>query len=470
MPMFPPAVQAAPLQSQDQKAIPQQSVGTKRASRIHITGASGSGVSTLGTNLASALSVPVFDVDNYYWIPTNPPYTTKRPIPERISLLRPSLAHAQEENGGWVLSGSIGTWGEEFMEDIEHVIFVDTTTEVRMKRLREREFMNHGERIQEGGDMYEESIKFLAWAEAYEDPGLEEGRSTSYEVVGGPGGVSGNGGGLESVEKGLRKGKGKERESTTVHWIIHQIDFTPIASVTVAIPKSSFTARNTADSSLAYRECVCTVTSESTAPTVCDVVRKVGFTSICRDTITIAETQVAGSDAAYTLFTGTVEYVGLAAICRVAIAVREACVAGVLTDASYTDIVCVGNWSTHVSASTAVERLAFHYSDAIYSLSQGTRRNFTYVTVTVDATSAGSVMVEAGKVTVVGSQTAILVEVAVNVDAGSVTVDAGNVIVEAGKVTVETGVVGKSDGEVAGLVELVEVVEIFVARHEQALE
>ncbi|RDW57695.1 hypothetical protein BP5796_12496 [Coleophoma crateriformis] len=177
MPILPPAVQAAPLQSQDPKSMLQQSVGTKRASRIHITGASGSGVSTLGTNLASALSFPVFDVDTYYWLPTNPPYTTKRPIHERISLLRPCLEHAQEENGGWVLSGSIGSWGEEIMEDVEHVIFVDSTTEVRMKRLREREFMRHGERIQEGGDMYEESMKFLEWAEAYEDPGLEEGRS-----------------------------------------------------------------------------------------------------------------------------------------------------------------------------------------------------------------------------------------------------------------------------------------------------
>ncbi|KAH8648216.1 hypothetical protein BGZ60DRAFT_423362 [Tricladium varicosporioides] len=173
----PPAAQTAPLQSQNPKPTQQQLAGNKRASRIHITGASGSGVSTLGTNLASALSLPVFDVDAYYWLPTDPPFTIKRPIHERISLLRPNLRRAQEENGGWVLSGSMGSWGEEIMEDVEHVIFVDTTTDVRMKRLREREFMRHGERIQEGGDMHEESVKFLAWAEAYEDPGLEEGRS-----------------------------------------------------------------------------------------------------------------------------------------------------------------------------------------------------------------------------------------------------------------------------------------------------
>ena len=177
MPTSPPAVQAAPLQSQTTKPTQQQLVGNKTASRIHILGASGSGVSTLGTKLASALSFPVFDVDAYYWLPTDIPFTTKRPIPELISLLRTTLGHAQEESGGWVLSGSMVPWGDEIMEYVEHVIFVDTPTDVRMKRLREREFKRHGERIQEGGDMHEESVKFMAWAESYEDPGLEEGRS-----------------------------------------------------------------------------------------------------------------------------------------------------------------------------------------------------------------------------------------------------------------------------------------------------
>ncbi|KAL3417475.1 hypothetical protein PVAG01_11475 [Phlyctema vagabunda] len=170
-------VQAVQLQSQNPNPVQQYLLENEGVSRIHITGASGSGVSTLGTNLASALSVPVIDVDNYYWFPTDPPFTTKRQIHERISLLKPILMQGQEENGGWILSGSMGTWGGELMEDVEHVIFVDTTNDVRMKRLKQREFKRYGERILEGGDMYEESIKFLEWAAAYEDPGLEEGRS-----------------------------------------------------------------------------------------------------------------------------------------------------------------------------------------------------------------------------------------------------------------------------------------------------
>jgi len=117
--MTPPSLQTHPSEIQQQERKP---------SRIHILGASGSGVSTLGTNLSSTLSIPVFDVDDYFWMPTNPPFTTKRPIPDRIALIKPLLARAQEKYGGWVLAGSMGTWGGELMEDVEHVIFVDTPT------------------------------------------------------------------------------------------------------------------------------------------------------------------------------------------------------------------------------------------------------------------------------------------------------------------------------------------------------
>jgi len=76
-----------------------------------------------------------------------------------------------------VLSGSTGTWGDELMDDVDSVIFVITPTDVRMKRLGDRESMRHGERIKEGGDMHVESVKFLTWAEGYDDPVLDMSRS-----------------------------------------------------------------------------------------------------------------------------------------------------------------------------------------------------------------------------------------------------------------------------------------------------
>jgi adenylate kinase family enzyme len=45
-----------------------------KSRRIHIMGASGAGVTSLGRALADALAVPHHDTDDYFWQPTIPPY------------------------------------------------------------------------------------------------------------------------------------------------------------------------------------------------------------------------------------------------------------------------------------------------------------------------------------------------------------------------------------------------------------
>ena len=75
--------------------------------RVHIVGASGSGTTTLGLALASRLEIPHFDIDDYYWIPTDPPYREPRPSEERLPLLEPRL----RASDAWVLSGSLVGWG-----------------------------------------------------------------------------------------------------------------------------------------------------------------------------------------------------------------------------------------------------------------------------------------------------------------------------------------------------------------------
>ncbi|HIP76906.1 MAG TPA: adenylate kinase, partial [Kiloniellaceae bacterium] len=55
--------------------------------RLHITGASGSGTSTLGRALSEHLGIAQFDTDDFYWQPSDPPYTVKRSAEERLRLL-----------------------------------------------------------------------------------------------------------------------------------------------------------------------------------------------------------------------------------------------------------------------------------------------------------------------------------------------------------------------------------------------
>jgi hypothetical protein len=56
-----------------------------------LIGASGSGTIALGTALAARLSVPHWDADTFFWLPTDPPFTITRPRTERLALLQQEL-------------------------------------------------------------------------------------------------------------------------------------------------------------------------------------------------------------------------------------------------------------------------------------------------------------------------------------------------------------------------------------------
>ena len=50
------------------------------------------------------------------------------------------------------------------------IVFVDTPTLIRMKRLKDREIDRYGDRIRPGGDMFETHSAFHLWASQYDDP------------------------------------------------------------------------------------------------------------------------------------------------------------------------------------------------------------------------------------------------------------------------------------------------------------
>jgi adenylate kinase family enzyme len=133
--------------------------------RVHILGASGSGTTTLGRALAARLQSPHFDTDDYLWLPTDPPFTQQQERTACQHLLMDSLtAHA-----AWVLSGSLCGWGDVAIPLFELVVFLWLPPEIRMERLRQREYERYGARIMPDGDIYESSQAFLAWAAAYDD-------------------------------------------------------------------------------------------------------------------------------------------------------------------------------------------------------------------------------------------------------------------------------------------------------------
>lgn len=137
--------------------------------RIHILGAAGSGTSTLGRLLESEYQFKQLDTDDYYWLPTNPPFITPRERTERINLLRNDIL----QNERCVISGSLCGWGDVFIPLFDLVIRVVTPTDIRIQRIEQRELKHFGERILPGGDMYEEHQKFIVWASQYDTGSID---------------------------------------------------------------------------------------------------------------------------------------------------------------------------------------------------------------------------------------------------------------------------------------------------------
>ena len=130
--------------------------------RILITGASGSGATTLGRALSVRLGSSFLDADDYYWIPTDPPYEVKRDPDTRLQLILADLRNASSA----VVSGCVRNWGGELEDSFSLIVFLILDAEIRVARLREREMSKLG-RVDE---------MFLEWAAQY-DTGRMSGRS-----------------------------------------------------------------------------------------------------------------------------------------------------------------------------------------------------------------------------------------------------------------------------------------------------
>lgn len=134
---------------------------------IHVLGAPGAGVTTLGKALAARLGFSHFDTDDYYWFTDDPlPYKRKRNPDHRRRLLGEDLA----ASGAWVLSGSLCGWGDVFIPRFDAAVYLWLPAGLRAERIREREIRRYGAgRLASGGDLHLVFEKFVAWALAYDE-------------------------------------------------------------------------------------------------------------------------------------------------------------------------------------------------------------------------------------------------------------------------------------------------------------
>lgn len=146
---------------------------------LHILGAPGSGVTTLGLALAERLKLKHFDTDDYHWFTDDALTYRRRRNPEhRRQLMTKDL----DAHKGWVLTGALCGWGDVFIPRFDAVVYCWLPAEIRLARIRERELARYGaERLAPGGELHTVFEKFCTWAAAY-DADSENIRSRSREL------------------------------------------------------------------------------------------------------------------------------------------------------------------------------------------------------------------------------------------------------------------------------------------------
>lgn len=136
---------------------------------IHIFGASGSGTTTLGKKISEELGYSFMDTDDYFWMPTEPNFTLKRPPKERIERMKKDIDKSEKV----VISGSLTDWGDVLIPYFTLAIRIEMDQNIRIERLEKREKERYGSRIEPGGDMHQQHIDLVEWAKSYDSGGMD---------------------------------------------------------------------------------------------------------------------------------------------------------------------------------------------------------------------------------------------------------------------------------------------------------
>lgn len=135
--------------------------------RILITGAAGSGTTTLGRALAVKVGASFIEADDHFWVASEPPYQTKQPPAERLR----SILDALDRSPFAVVAGSVVDWGFDLENCFSHIVFLAVPTEVRLARLRQREMIRFGK----------VNDAFLAWASQYDEGATPDRSRAAHE-------------------------------------------------------------------------------------------------------------------------------------------------------------------------------------------------------------------------------------------------------------------------------------------------
>lgn len=129
---------------------------------ILVFGANGCGKTTLGRELAKAINFRHMDVEDYYFEKSDVLYQNPRAKEDVIKLMLADMS----KYGSFVLSAVTGDYGKEIISMYRLAVFLFAPIELRMDRIRKRAVDQHGDAALPNGELYENTEKFIEFAQA----------------------------------------------------------------------------------------------------------------------------------------------------------------------------------------------------------------------------------------------------------------------------------------------------------------
>lgn len=159
-------------------------------------GANGSGKTALGRELARILNFKHMDIEDYHFIKSEIPYTAERTREDCLNLMLADI----ERHRSFVITAVTGDFGDTIPQLYELAVYISAPIMLRLKRIEQRGYEQYGERVLDGGDMCEQSRKFIdfvalrsqtpieQWAETFTCPvilidGMKDWRMNAIHIA-----------------------------------------------------------------------------------------------------------------------------------------------------------------------------------------------------------------------------------------------------------------------------------------------
>lgn len=96
------------------------------------------------------------DVEDYYFIKSDVPYSSFRTHEETKKLMLDDII----KHNNYVLATVNCDWGKEITSTFKLAVVLKAPLDIRMNRIKQREYDKFGNRVLMGGDLYESQQKF----------------------------------------------------------------------------------------------------------------------------------------------------------------------------------------------------------------------------------------------------------------------------------------------------------------------